>query len=186
MCPTGTSSRLPLESLAPAERAYLEAGKKWQMEEGAYAMVHATRPQTLAYGLNDSPAGLAGWIIEKFRAWSDCGGDVERRFSKDELLTNLTIYWATETINSSVRYYRDFAETRRSAQGSFRVEVPSGFAIFPKDLVLAPRVFAERFFNVQRWTEMLRGGHFNAFEEPELLAEEIRAFFRPLRTGRSG
>lgn len=121
--------------------------------------------------------------MEKFRAWSDCHGEVEKRFSKDELLTNLTIYWATETVHSSARIYyereRDLP-TAENPAGS-RVGVPTGFAIFPKDIAPAPREWAERFFDVGRWTEMPRGGHFAAMEEPELLAEEIRAFFRPLR-----
>ena len=119
----------------------------------------------MAYGLNDSPVGLAAWIVEKFRSWSDCDGDLETRFTKDELLTNLTIYWATETINSSFWLYRT-----------------TGFASFPQDLLPPPREWAERFFNIQRWTEMPRGGHWAALEEPELLAEDLRAFFRPLRS----
>ena len=177
--------QVPPKDLSGAEQKYLEAGKKWQMAEGAYAMIQATRPQTLASGLNDSPAGLAGWIIEKFRLWSDSGGDVESRFTRDELLTNLTIYWATETINSSFRIYY---ETMRNppSNAAKRVAVPTGAAIAPKDLVPAPRAFAERFFNLQHWTELPRGGHFAALEEPELLVEDIRAFFRPLRNaGRS-
>jgi len=142
----------------------------------------------LAYGLNDSPAGLAGWIVEKFRAWSDCDGDVETRFTKDELLTNLTLYWATETINSSFWFYYDAAnagavtwivEMIKKWTGSSKV--PTGFASFPRDLLPPPREWAERFFNIQRWAEMPRGGHWAAMEEPELLAEDIRAFFRPLR-----
>ncbi len=168
------------DELSEPERRFLESGKKWQMEEGAYAMIQGTKPQTLAYGLNDSPVGLAAWIIEKFRTWSDCGGNVEARFSKDELLSNITLYWATETINSSIRlYYEDQHHPRKD--GDTRIEVPTGVTIFPKDLVRAPREFGERFFNVQRWTKMPRGGHFAALEEPELLAEDIRAFFRPLR-----
>jgi pimeloyl-ACP methyl ester carboxylesterase len=171
---------LPPGDLSEAERKYLEAGKKWQQEEGAYAAIQSTRPQTLAYGLNDSPAGLAGWIVEKFRAWSDCDGDVEKRFTKDELLTNITIYWATETINSSCRYYYEALHNPPQNAGQ-RVEAPTGVAIFPKDLVTAPREYAERFFNIQRWTEKPRGGHFAALEEPELLAADLRDFFRPLR-----
>ncbi len=141
----------------------------------------ATKPQTLAHGLNDSPAGLAAWIVEKFRAWSDCGGDVESRFTKDELLTNITIYWATGTLNSSFLYYYEPSHGHVPKDFKKRVEVPTGFAMFPKDLTPAPREFAERFFNVARWTKMPRGGHFAAMEEPELLAEDIRTFFRPLR-----
>jgi microsomal epoxide hydrolase len=171
---------LPPGDLSEAERKYLEAGKKWQREEGAYAAIQSTRPQTLAYGLNDSPAGLAGWIVEKFRAWSDCDGDVGKRFTKDELLTNITIYWATETISSSCRYYYEALHNPPKYAGQ-RVEAPTGVAIFPKDLVTAPREYAARFFNIQRWTEMPRGGHFAAMEEPELMAADLRDFFRPLR-----
>jgi len=168
------------EDLSEAEQKYLKAGQQWQMSEGAYAMLQATKPQTLAVGLNDSPAGLAAWIVEKFRAWSDCNGDIETRFSKDELLTNIMIYWATETIHSSfLPYYQGRGDAPENANA--RVEVPTGVAIFPKDIDPAPRKFVERFFNIQRWTEMPGGGHFAALEEPELLAEELRAFFRPLR-----
>lgn len=168
------------KNLSEPEREYLAAGKKWQMAEGGYAMIQSTKPQTLAYGLNDSAAGLAAWFVEKFRSWSDSGGEVESRFTKDELLTNITLYWATETINSAFRYYYEATHNPPQNSGK-RVEVPTGVAMFPKDLVPAPREFAERFFNVERWTEMPRGGHFAAMEEPELLASDIRAFFRPLR-----
>ncbi len=171
---------IPPEELSEAERAYVDAGRKWQMEEGAYAMLQATKPQSLACGLNDSPAGLAAWFVEKFRRWSDCGGDVERCFTKDELLTNITLYWVTETIGSSMLYYYASMHPLQPDVHT-RVEVPAGVAIFPKDLVTAPREFAERIFDVRRWTAMPRGGHFAAMEAPELLAEDIRAFFRPLR-----
>lgn len=164
-------------TLSQPEREYMKAGTTWQMSEGAYAMMQSTRPQTAAYGLNDSPAGLAGWIVEKFRAWSDCDGDVERRFSKDELLTNLTIYWATQTIGSSFRVYY---ERDIQADGSGRLEVPTGVAIFPKDIVPAPREFGERFFDIRRWSQMPRGGHFAALEEPQLLADDIRSFAESL------
>jgi len=170
------------QELSEAEQAYLAAGKKWQMAEGAYAMLQSSKPQSLAYGLNDSPAGLAAWIVEKFRSWSDCDGDVERRFSKDELLANITLYWATQTIGSSFMPY--IAAQRHPPAKSGRVEVPTAVAIFPKDIVPAPRDYAARFFNLQRWTEMPRGGHFAALEEPELLAADLRAFFRPLRTAK--
>ena len=170
----------PPEELSEAEQAYLEAGQAWSRTEGAYAAIQGTKPQTLAYGLNDSPIGLASWLLEKFRAWSDCDGNVENSFSKDELLTNITLYWFTETINSANRLYY---ETQHMAQEApqARVEVPTGFAIFPKDLVAAPREVAEHLYNVQRWTKMPRGGHFAAFEEPELLVNELQEFFRPLR-----
>jgi pimeloyl-ACP methyl ester carboxylesterase len=174
----------PAEELTETEREYMEEGKEWQQSEGAYALIQGSKPQTLAYGLTDSPAGLAGWIIEKFRAWSDCNGDAESKFTRDELLTNIMIYWATGTINSANRLYYEAqhaAMEHYKSVGPKRVEVPTGAAIFPKDLATAPRAFGERFFNIQRWTEMPRGGHFAAMEEPELLAEDIRAFFRPLR-----
>lgn len=173
---------LPPDDLSAAEQAYLDRGKQWQMTEGAYALLQATKPQTLAYGLADSPAGLAAWLVEKFQSWSDCGGDVERRFTKDELLTNLTLYWATETIRSSFTPYFDQEPAQPPQPG--KIEVPTGVAIFPHDLVPAPRAYAERFYNVQHWTEMPRGGHFAALEEPELLAEDLRTFFRPLRQPR--
>ena len=175
--------------LSHREQQFVNSAEKWQKGEGAYALIQGTRPQTLAYGLNDSPAGLAAWIVEKFRAWSDCGGDVEKRFSKDELLTNVTLYWATGTIRSAFQLYYDAAnagaltwvvEMFRKWLGSTRV--PAGFAIFPRDIDPPPREWAERFFHVTRWTEMPRGGHFAALEEPELLAEELRDFFRPLRS----
>lgn len=169
------------KDLSEAEQAYLKAGKKWQMEEGAYAMIQGTKPQTLAYGLNDSPAGLAAWIIEKFRSWSDSNGDLESCFTKDELLTNLTIYWASETISSAVRLYYE-AMRNPPSKAAGRVEVPTGVAIPSKDLVPAPREFGERFYNLQHWTQLSRGGHFAAMEEPQLLVEDLRAFFRPLRT----
>jgi pimeloyl-ACP methyl ester carboxylesterase len=167
--------------LSEAERRFLGEEDAWARDEGAYDHIQATKPQTLAYGLTDSPAGLAAWIVEKFRAWSDCGGDVLRRFSMDELLTFLTIYWATGTINSANRLYFDRdREPRRLAPGQ-RVEVPCAVTIFPADIDHPPREWGERAYRVERWTEMPRGGHFAAWEEPELLASDLREFFRPLR-----
>ncbi len=174
----GFSSPASQSDLTVAEKQYLDALQQWRTREGAYAMIQRTKPQTLAYGLNDSPVGLAGWIVEKFRAWSDCEGDVERRFTKDELLTNIMIYWVTETINSSARMYY---ENLRAVAPTPRVEVPAGLAIFPKEIVQPPRQWAERSLRVECWTEMPRGGHFAALEEPDLLVEDLRAFFRPLR-----
>jgi hypothetical protein len=143
--------------------------------------VQRTKPQTLAYGLNDSPAGLAAWIVEKFRAWGDCDGDVERRFSKDQLLTNITIYWATQTIHSSTRlYYESLKRPLQFGPGE-RIHTPCGVALFPKEAPAPPREWVERVYDVRRWTAMPRGGHFAAMEESALLAEDIRAFFRPLR-----
>jgi pimeloyl-ACP methyl ester carboxylesterase len=164
---------------SPAELALSEQEQRWESEEGAYEHQQQTRPQTLAYGLNDSPAGLAAWIVEKYRAWSDCGGDVESVFSKDELLTNITIYWATQTIASSFRPYWD-SRNNPEPRPWTTISVPCGIAIFPKDLTTPPREFAERSYNVQHWTEMPRGGHFAALEQPELLAKDIRSFFSAL------
>jgi pimeloyl-ACP methyl ester carboxylesterase len=179
---TGYPSLSPDQSdLSEAEKQYLNAIQQWRMQEGAYAMIQATRPQTLAYGLNDSPVGLASWIVEKFRVWSDCEGEIERRFTKDELLTNIMIYWVTETINSSARTYYENMRTPSPLKPGQRIDVPAGVAIFPKDLSLPPRTLAERSLRIERWTEMPRGGHFAALEEPELLAGDLRAFLRPFR-----
>jgi pimeloyl-ACP methyl ester carboxylesterase len=170
-----------LPGLTEAERTFLQGAQKWLDEEGGYAHIQRTRPQTLSYGLNDSPAGLAAWLVEKFRAWSDCEGSIEKRFSKDELLTNITIYWLTQTISSSIRWYfervHDPAPRKRE-----RISVPCGIAVFPEEIgPRPPRELADRDYTVVRWTEMPRGGHFPALEEPELLADDIRGFFRPLR-----
>jgi pimeloyl-ACP methyl ester carboxylesterase len=167
--------------LAPEERAYIEGGATWAATEGAYIAMQRTKPQTAAFGLTDSPTGLAAWIVEKLRAWSDCDGDVERSFTKDEILTNVTLYWLTATIGSSLRMYHANAAIP-PAQHARRVEVPSGFSLFPGDVSHPPRAWLERTNNVVRLTEPPRGGHFAPFEEPELYAEELRAFFRPYRT----
>jgi pimeloyl-ACP methyl ester carboxylesterase len=167
--------------LTPDEKAFLEARAEWVRMEGAYSHLHATKPQTPAFALNDSPAGLAAWIVEKFRGWSDCGGDVERRFTKDELLTNIMIYWVTETIHSSMRLYYESSRAPLAFAMDARVRVPCGVARFPLEMPSPPREWVERGFNVERWTDMASGGHFAAMEEPERLAADIRAFFRPLR-----
>ena len=167
--------------LSESEKAWLQVRDRWWATEAGYAHIQGTKPQTLSYGLNDSPAGLAAWIVEKFRTWSDCDGDVERSFTKDELLTNVTIYWVTQTINSSTRlYYETQHHPWRFEQGE-RIQVPCAVALFPKEITPTLREWAERSYNVQRWTEMPRGGHFAALEEPNLLVQDIRAFFRPLR-----
>jgi microsomal epoxide hydrolase len=171
-----------LSDLSEAEQAYLDGTEQWFFQDGAYAMIQSTKPQTLAYGLNDSPVALAAWIVERFRAWSDCDGDVERSYSKDELLTNIMIYWVTATIGSSIRIYYEGGVAAPKLQTGQHIEVPAGLALFPKDIGgPPPRPLAERSLRVRRWTQMPRGGHFAALEEPELLAEEMRAFFHPLR-----
>jgi pimeloyl-ACP methyl ester carboxylesterase len=167
--------------LTAAEEQFLAEEADWMRREGAYDFIQATKPQTLGYALNDSPVGLAAWIVEKMRSWSDCGGDVERRFTKDELLTTVTLYWVTETINSANRLYFDREHALRELGPDDRVTVPCAFAMFPADIDHPPREYAERSCNVVRWTEMPRGGHFAAFEEPELLADDMREFFREFR-----
>jgi pimeloyl-ACP methyl ester carboxylesterase len=168
--------------LTAEERDWFAGVAAWGATEGAYAAMHRTKPQTAAVGLTDSPAGLAAWIVEKLRAWSDCDGDVERSFSKDEILTDVTIYWLTGTIASSMRMYRANAAIPK-AQLARRVEVPSGFSLFPADLLRPPRAWLERTANTVRVTEPASGGHFAPFEEPELYAQELREFFRPYRSG---
>lgn len=183
--------RVPLRFLAQKvvgltadEQAYIESIGAWQRAEGGYSAIQGTKPQTLSYGLADSPVGLAAWITEKFRAWSDCSGDITSRFTNDELLTNIMIYWVTNSIASANRYYYEAAHDTSpvpSGSAADKIQVPTGMAVFPKDLLPVPRSLGERFFNLQRFTEMPRGGHFAALEVPEMLVEDIRAFFRPLR-----
>lgn len=174
--------------LSAAERHFLDALERWQKERGAYAMIQSSRPRTAAVGLNDSPIGLAAWLVEKFQEWSDCGNDLEASYSKDELLTNIMIYWCTGTIESSFQPYHDIAsagalrwmqEAAKAWIGSG--DTPAAFALFPADISSAPREWAQRFFNVQRWTTMPRGGHFAALEAPEDLARDLREFFRAFR-----
>lgn len=148
-------------------------------DERGYMQIQGTKPQTLGYSLNDSPAGLAAWIVEKYRKWCDCDGNPEKKFTKDEILTNITIYWVTQTITSSTRYYYEGRHTPIAPVR--RVEVPTACARFPHELNLPPRRWVEALYNVRRWTDMPRGGHFAALEQPDLLVDDIRAFFRDLR-----
>ena len=174
---TGPESR----PLSQAEAAYVERHDAWWLREGGYKAIQSTKPQTLAYALNDSPAGLAAWILEKWRSWSDCGGDLESRFSRDFLLTMLTIYWATGSIASSMRDYYDnrwFGGTMLDPK-SF-VGVPTAIAVFKDPAGDPPREWAERLYNVRQWTPMPSGGHFAATEEPVLLARDIATFFASL------
>ncbi|MFI8566430.1 epoxide hydrolase family protein [Rhodococcus sp. NPDC078407] len=168
--------------LTRQEQGFLDTSAAWGSTEGAYAAMHRTKPQTAAVGLTDSPAGLAAWIVEKLRAWTDSDGDIERRFSKDDILTNVTLYWLTETIGSSMRMYNANASIP-SQQHARRVEVPSGFSFFSGDLFTnPPRAWLDRVANVVRVSELPRGGHFAPFVEPELYAQELRDFFRPYRS----
>jgi len=172
------------EDYAEEEKFFRGQVASQMAHTSSHLAVHSRDPQTLAYALNDSPVGLAAWIVERRQAWSDCGGSVENCFSKDELLANVSIYWHTQTIGTSMRFYWESlhgAPWKPVHEVEPAVPVPSGFAVFPKDNILVPRKAAERFANVQHWTLMPRGGHFAAAEEPELLVEDIRAFFGKLR-----
>ena len=177
----GTNPLIDFENLpgnmTEAEKEFVENAKKWSNEEKAYSMLHASKPQTLAYGLNDSPVGLAAWIVEKFHRWSDCGGDIERRFTKDEMLTNIMIYWVTQTINSSMRLYY---ETMRDPSVWKQPKIPVALLMSSKDFFPTPREWAERQGKSSHYTEIDRGGHFLEWEEPELVAEDIKDFFKGL------
>ena len=171
--------RTNLDHPTPEEQRYLAELEAWLKEETGYQWIQGTRPQTLAFALTDSPAGLAAWIVEKFRAWSDCGGDVESVFSKDEMLADIALYWFTGAIGASFwPYYARLHE----AWPVGTVDVPMGYSAFPKEIVRPPRsLAAHTYTDIRRWSVMEHGGHFAAMEQPERLADEIRAFFRPLR-----
>jgi microsomal epoxide hydrolase len=177
-----------MRGLTPREQQDVLDSIQFRTTENGYQIIQSTKPQTVGYGLNDSPAGLAGWIIEKYRGWSDCEGNIENSYSKDQLLTILSIYWFTETINSSMRIYHEFTGFGRAvrlngASGTPApiVPVPVAHARYPKEVVKPPRSWAERQYpNIVRWTEMEKGGHFAALEVPESLIPDIRAFFRAL------
>jgi pimeloyl-ACP methyl ester carboxylesterase len=168
----------PNEGVTPAELERSRARQAYFDNERGYFLEQSTKPQTIGYSLDDSPAGLAAWIVEKFRSWSDVDGVVEKKFTKDELLTNIMIYWVTQSGASSARIYY---ENQRAKPPQKRVEVPTGCAVFPKEISIAPRRWVEAQYNVTRWTEMPRGGHFAALEEPDLFVDDVRAFFRTVR-----
>jgi epoxide hydrolase len=167
--------------LSEEDQATLAAMAHFQREESGYANEQATKPQTLGAALNDSPAGLLAWIVEKFRTWSDCDGHPENVFTRDQLLTNVTIYWVTQTITSSARLYWENQHVRSKEGAGRRVEVPTGVACYPKEVVRFPRAWVERRYNVTYWNDMPRGGHFAAMEQPELFVDDVRAFFRTVR-----
>ena len=161
-----------LENLSPAEERVIEERKRWREEEGAYSHVQGTKPQSLAYALTDSPAGLCGWFLEKYRSWSDAMP------SNDQILTHVTLYWVTQSIASASRiYYESLRDPVMFARGD-RITVPTAVAIFPKEISHPPRSWVERMYNVEQFTEMPRGGHFAAQEEPQLFAEDVLTFFR--------
>ncbi|MGI9019704.1 MAG: epoxide hydrolase family protein [Solirubrobacterales bacterium] len=167
--------------MSDAEAEYASTGRRWRTREGFHLFVQGTAPDGLAVGLADSPAGLAAWLVEKYRRWSDCGGEVERRFSADQLCDYLTLYWATGTIGSSMRLYAAEARDRWRLAPGERISAPAAAADFPREIVRPPREWAERIFaDLRSWTEMPRGGHFAAHEEPELLAEDVLGFLAGL------
>jgi pimeloyl-ACP methyl ester carboxylesterase len=173
---------LPLSDPPTAEeQEAVAAGELYRSAEMGYAAEQSTKPQTLGYGLADSPAGQAMWIYEKFQSWTDCGGDPESLLTRDEILDNIMLYWLTNSGASSARlYWESFAsQVGRLSAG---VDVPSGFSLFPKELVRPPRAWVERAFsNILHWNKLPRGGHFAAFEQPEMFIDEVRTCFRPLR-----
>jgi pimeloyl-ACP methyl ester carboxylesterase len=165
----------------PEERRYLSELAIFLKEETGYQWIQGTRPQTLAFGLTDSPAGLAAWVVEKFRVWSDCGGDVESVFTKDQLLANISLYWFTGAIGSSFWPYYARMHGQWPIPEGVTVDVPTGYCEFPREILRPPRSLAKRTYtDLRRWSVMPRGGHFAAMEQPDALADEVRAFFRPL------
>lgn len=166
----------------PEERVFLDELKHWLNEETGYQWIQGTRPQTLSFGLTDSPVGLAAWIVEEFRAWSDCDDDVESVFTRDQMLADISFYWFTGAIGSSFYPYYFRRHRPWMIPEGASVAAPTGYAAFPREILKPPRSVAEKMFtNIQRWTTMPRGGHFAAMEQPDALAQDVRAFFRPMR-----
>ena len=193
----GTPRRVQRDPLTDEEREYVSSVNRWSVEESGYQRIQETKPQTLAFGLTDSPVGLAAWLTEKLRSWSDCGGDVESRFSKDQILTLVSIYWHTRTIGTSARYYyanglvgssgarRARPEVAAALMGTAPIRVPQGWAEFLgiPGRTRPPRSFVHELpANVTHWQVYDSGGHFPAFEEPEILVQDLRTFFKPLRS----
>ncbi|RFM27380.1 epoxide hydrolase family protein [Deminuibacter soli] len=178
------SSCLPVlnegEQLTHEENEYRKRQQQWVTDEGAYAHIHATKPLTLAYGLNDSPMGLCAWIVEKYNSWSDNGGSIENCFSKEQLLATVTLYWVTQTIHSSTRLYYENSKSPFQLNPGEKIKTPTGIAQFPQELNFPPRSLAQRVFNIQHWSTFNKGGHFAAMEQPRLLADDITRFFTNL------
>ena len=169
------------ESLTEEEIRFQQDADAWYIAEGAYAHQHRTKPLTLSYGLNDSPVGLCAWIVEKFHGWSDCNDDIESVFTKDELLANISLYWFTETIHSSIRLYNESIRKPLHFLETDFINIPVGIAKFHKEEPFPPRKFIERGFNIQHWTDVPEGGHFAAMEQPILLANDIITFAKKLK-----
>jgi len=178
-------SGLSAADYGPGEDGWFDKMQRRMATAASHVAVQSQDPQTLAYALQDSPVGLASWILERRRLWSDHGGDVYDALSRDFLLTGVMLYWVTGSIGSTMRYYWENwrQPTRLVHDRAPSIEVPTGIAVFPNDLVFVPRRLAEEHTNLTRWTEMPRGGHFAAAEEPDLVVDDLRAFFRPLRGG---
>jgi pimeloyl-ACP methyl ester carboxylesterase len=184
--PSIPSPNVTLDStdLSDAERAFLEIRSQWQAQDDGYARIQSTRPQTLAYGLNDSPIGLAAWLLDKWYAWTaPPSGNLEDCFSKDFLLSTITLYWLTETANATGRAYYEGAHNTRKLPINFTIQVPTGVSLVATQPIERPpqEFAARRYRDIRYWSELGRGGHFVAGEEPLLLAESIRSFFRLLR-----
>jgi len=180
-------NRKMLENPTSEERAFFALLDKWSREETGYQWIQGTRPTTLAFGLTDSPVGLAAWMVEKFRAWTDNDGEPESAVSMDEMLTNIMLYWITGSIGASFWPYYALRHDGWPFPEGVPITVPTGYSEFPCEILRPPRSLAKRVYtNLTRWTEMPRGGHFAALEQPEALAREIREFFRPLRTQGKG
>jgi pimeloyl-ACP methyl ester carboxylesterase len=178
--PLATRPDEPVE-LTEAEKADLAAFAAFSRDESGYALEQGTKPQTLGVALNDSPAGLLAWIVEKFRGWSDCDGDPETVFTRDQLLTNVMLYWVTETITSSVRLYWESRMSGIWTKPLDPVTVPTGIARYPKEEILRfPRSWVEQIYNVTYWSVLPRGGHFAAMEQPDLFVDDVRKFFATL------
>ena len=169
-----------VQQLSNEESEYLVRRREWADAEGGYAHLQGTKPDTLGPALNDSPIGLAAWIVDKFRSWSDCDGDIERRFTKTELLTTISIYWFTRSMPSAIRVYWEGRRAPMRLSKGQRIGIATAIAHFPRELPIPPRTYVERGYNVIRWNEYPRGGHFAAAEEPELLAADIRSFVASL------
>jgi microsomal epoxide hydrolase len=169
------------QRLTADEQERMAERRRFDEWERGYSTIQGTKPNTLAFGLNDSPAGLAAWLVEKFRAWSDCGGDVESRFTKDDLLAAVSSYWYTGTVGSAARLYYECHRSGVNRPPNPRISVPTGAAIFPREVIRPSREWAERHYAIEHWTEMRSGGHFAAMEEPDALVSDIRLFFRDRR-----
>jgi len=169
------------DELTEEERQFQQSQVSFLAREGGYIAIQGTRPQTLGVGLNDSPVGLLAWIVEKWYAWSDCNGDIESCFTKDELLTNVMLYWITQTIRPSMHYYYEHRANPPVAMRPERVEVPTAIAMFPREVMQVPRRAVERKYQVRQWTAMPVGGHFAAMEQPDALIADIRTFARAFR-----